>query len=80
MDPLASRKYFARNESYSIAMEEMFKQIPQNVEKALTSREKIPKLMTDIGGGWYMKKCEKGLPPSKRTQPSKKAQDGHDLI
>ena len=33
--------YFARSESYSIAMKEMFKQIPQNVEKPLTSREKI---------------------------------------
>ena len=28
---------FAQSESYSIAIEEMFKQIPQNVEKALTS-------------------------------------------
>ena len=33
-------KYFAQIESYSIAMKEMFKQIPQNVEKPLTSREK----------------------------------------
>ena len=33
-------KYFSRSESYSIAMKEMFKQIPQNVEKPLTSREK----------------------------------------
>ena len=32
-------KYFARSESYSIAMKEMFKQIPQNVEKPLTSIE-----------------------------------------
>ena len=36
-------------------MEDMFKQIPQNVERALTSREKNQKLMTDIGGGWYLK-------------------------
>ena len=43
-------KYVARSESYSIAMKEMFKQIPQNVEKPLTSREKNKKLMTDIGG------------------------------
>ena len=33
-------KYFARSESYSLAMKEMFKTIPQNVEKPLTSREK----------------------------------------
>ena len=32
--------YCARSESYSIDMEEMFKQIPQNVERSLTSREK----------------------------------------
>ena len=55
---LLRENYFARSESYSIAMEEMFKQIPQNVEKSLNSREKNQKLMTDIGGGWYLKKCE----------------------
>ena len=32
--------YFARSESYRVAMVEMFKTIPQNVEKSLTSREK----------------------------------------
>ena len=58
----------------------MFKQIPQNVEKALTSREKNQKLMTDIGGGWYMKKCERRLPPLKRTKLSKTAQERHDYI
>ena len=36
--------------------------------------------MTYIGGGWYLKKCEKGLPPLKRTKLSKKAQDRHDII
>ena len=61
-------------------MKEMFKQIPQNVEKELTSGEKNRKLMTDIGGGWYLEKCGKGLTPLKRTKLSKKAQDRHDLI
>ena len=61
-------------------MEEIFKQIPKNVEVALTSREKNQKLMTDIGGGWSMKKCEKGIPPLKREKLSKKAQDRHDII
>ena len=37
-------------------MKEMFIQIPQNVEIAPTPKEKIPKLMTDIGGGWCMGK------------------------
>ena len=39
-----------QSQSYSIAMEDMFKQIPQIFEKALTSREKNQKPMTDIGG------------------------------
>ena len=42
-------KYFARSDSYSIAMKEMFKKIPQNVEKPLTTREKNQKFITDIG-------------------------------
>ena len=33
--------YFAQIESYTLAMNDMFKTIPQNVEKPLTSREKI---------------------------------------
>ena len=36
--------------------------------------------MTDIGGGWYLKKCERGLPPLKRTRLIKKTQDRHDFI
>ena len=31
-------KYFVQNESYRLAMNKMFKTIPQNVEKPLTSR------------------------------------------
>ena len=61
-------------------MEEMFKQIPQNVEKSLTPREKRSKI--DDRYWWWMifEKCEKGLPPLKRTKLSKKAQDRQDLI
>ena len=36
--------------------------------------------MTNIGGGWYLKKFKRGLPPLKRTNLSKKSQDRHDLI
>ena len=61
-------------------MVNMFKTIPQNVEKPLTSREKNQKSITDIWGGWYLKKCAKGLPPLKRTKLSKKAQKRDDLI
>ena len=61
-------------------MAEMFKTIPQNIGKPLTSREKNQKLITDIGGEWYLEKCAKGLPSLKRTKLSKKAQERHDLI
>ena len=37
-------KYFSRSESYRLAMIEMFKTIPQNVEKPLTSGEKKSKI------------------------------------
>ena len=67
-------KYFDRSESYTAAMVEMFKTIPQNVRKPLTTREKNQKLITDIGGGWYLEKCKKGIPPLKITKPGKKAQ------
>ena len=70
----------ARTESHNNAMEETFNQIPKNVERALTSSEKNQKLMTDIGGGWYLKKCARGIPPSKRRKLSKKAQERHDYI
>ena len=61
-------------------MVKMFKTILQNVEKPLTLREKNQKLITDIGGGWCLEKCEKGLPPLKRTEISKKAQERDDII
>ena len=58
----------------------MFKTIPQYVGKPMTSREKNQKSITDIGGGWYLEKCEKGLPPLKRIKLSKKAKKRQDLI
>ena len=61
-------------------MKEMFTQIPQNVEIALTPKEKTPKLMTDIGVGWYMEKSARGLPPLQRTKLSKKSQESQDVI
>ena len=42
--------------------------------KALTPKQKFQKLMTDIGGGWWIEKSSKGLPPLKRSKISKKAQ------
>ena len=46
-----------RCEMYNNAMEEIFKQIPITMTKALTSKRKFRKLVTEIGGGWYMEKC-----------------------
>ena len=65
----------ARCEAYINDMKLMFMQIPQTVEIALTSKQKIQKLMIDIGGGWYMEKSARGLPPLSRTKLSKKAQE-----
>ena len=57
--------YGAIRVAYFTATKYMFKQIPQNMIKHLLQK-KVQKLMTDIGGGWYMKKSAKGLPPLKR--------------
>ena len=48
---LLCENYCAQSESYINVMKEMFMQIPQNVEIALTSKEKTQKLLIDIGGG-----------------------------
>ena len=45
-------------------------ELPQS--KALTPKQNPQKLMTDIGGGWYMKKVSEGLTPLKRSKISKK--------
>ena len=37
-------------------------------------------MLTDIGGGWYLAKIARGLPPLKRTKLSKKAQERQDYI
>ena len=53
-------------------MKDIFMQIPQTVKIALNPKQKVQKLMTDIGGGWYTKKRARGLPPLRRTKQSKK--------
>ena len=70
----------ARSEAYINAMKLMFMQIPQTVKIALTTKQKIPKLMTDIGGGWYMGKSARGLPPLRKIKLTKKAQERQDEI
>ena len=46
--------YEIKYEMYNKAMKDMFKQIPTKMNKALIPKEKVHKLMTEIGGGWYM--------------------------
>ena len=47
-------------------MKEMLNRIPQTMSKPLTPKQKLKKLKTDIGGGWYMGKSAKGLTPLNR--------------
>ena len=47
-------KYNARYDAYINSMKEMFKEIPQTIKKSLTPKQKVQKLMTKNGGGWYM--------------------------
>ena len=49
---LLYNNYDARCVAYTTAMKEMFKTIPTTVTKLLSPRQKVQKLMTEIGGGW----------------------------
>ena len=73
-------KLNARCDAYINAMKDMFMQITQTIKIALTPKQKIQKLMTDIGGGWYMKKRDRRLPPLRITKPTKKSQERQDII
>ena len=53
---LFDKNYGAGCVAYITAMKDMFKKIPQTMSKTLTTKQKVQKLMTDIGDGWYMKK------------------------
>ena len=59
-------------------MKEMFKQISQIIYKPLTPKQKVQKIITDIGGGWYMEKSAKWLTQLKISKLSKKAQKKED--
>ena len=61
-------------------MKYMFKQIPLTMIKALNQKQKVQKLMTGIGGEWYMEKSAKGLPSLRISTLSKKAEDKEDEI
>ena len=46
----------------------MFKKIPTTMTKPLSPKQKVQKLLTEIGGGWYMRKINQGIPPLSRTK------------
>ena len=77
---LLHANFNARRDAYINAMKVMFKKIPQTIKIALTTKQKVQTLMTDIGGGCYTEKSARGLPPLRRTKLSKKAQERHAEI
>ena len=44
--------YDAISVAYITAIKDMFKQIPLTIMKSLTPKQKVQKLMAEIGGGW----------------------------
>ena len=59
-------------------MKEMFKQIPTTMNKPFSPRQKVQKPMTEIGGGYYVEKITKVLPPLRTPKQTKQAQYKED--
>ena len=72
---LLEYNYDTRRVAYITAMKEMFKQIYLTKIKVLSPKQKVQKLMIKIGGGWYLEKSARRIPPLKITTLSKKSQD-----
>ena len=51
---LLDKNYDDRRVAYFTDMKEMLIKIPTMMTKLLSTRQKVHKLMTEIGGGWYM--------------------------
>ena len=51
---LLDENYDARRVAYSTVVKEIVKQIPKKMTKPLSLRQKVRKLITEIGGVWYM--------------------------
>ena len=71
---LLKEKNDAIRVAYITVMKTMFKQIPTTMTKPLSQKQKVQKLMIEIGGGWYTKKIIKRPPPLRRSKLSKTAQ------
>ena len=59
---LFRENFNARCDAYINSLKDMFMQKNQDVKIALTLKQRVQKIMTNIGGGWYMEKIAKGLP------------------
>ena len=56
---------------YNKAMKVMFKKIPTTMSKSLSPKTMVQKLMTEVGGEWYMEKVAKRLPLLRISKLSK---------
>ena len=56
-------------------MKNMFQKITTTKYKPLSQGQKVQKLMTEIGGGWYMGEITKGLSTLRRPKLSKNSQE-----
>ena len=45
---------------YKKATKYMFKKIPTTMTKLISPKQKVQKLMREIGGGWYMENFLRG--------------------
>ena len=77
---LLEDNYEVRCGMYNKYMKDMFKQITTTITKALSPKQKVQKLMIEIGGGWYMEKIAKGITLLNRPRLRKKSQDQEDKI
>ena len=74
------QNYDVRRKAYNTSMKEMFQKILTMITKPLSQKQKVQKLMTEIGCGWYMEKITKRLPPLSRQKLSTKSQEKDDEI
>ena len=68
---LLDENYDARCVAYITATKKMFKKIPTTMAKPISPRQKLQKLMTEIGGGCYVKKITKVIPALRRPKLGK---------
>ena len=58
----------------------MFQKTPVELPKPPSTKRKHQSLLHYIGAGWYMNKLSENLPPLKKSEIIKKAQEMEDEI